>query len=57
MNKAQIVKDEESYVYLKVEGKPLTHAVYFKIEEFITPPEGKLRGLSKGFLINLKGGK
>ena len=57
MNKAQIVKDNANYVYLKVEGKPLTHAVYFKIEEFITSPEGKIIGLSKSFLINLKGGK
>jgi len=51
-NAARIVRDN-NYVYLKVTGKPLDRAIYFKIEEFVTKPEGKIIELSKAFLINL----
>ena len=54
-NKAQIIKDRNNYIYLKVELAD--NYVYFKIEEYNTKPEGKIVKLSDNFLINLKGGK
>jgi hypothetical protein len=53
MNKAQIVRDNNGKVYLKVEGKPLDKAICFKIDEFVTYPKGKIIELSKSFLIDL----
>jgi hypothetical protein len=54
INKAIIVRDNNGNVYLKVSGKPLDNSVCFKIEEFVTEPEGKIINLSKEFEINLK---
>ena len=54
-NKAQIIKDHNNNLYLKVEL--VDSYVYFKIEEYNTKPEGKIVKLSDNFLINLKGGK
>jgi len=53
MNKAQIVRDNNGKVYLRVEGKPLDKAICFKIEEFCTYPKGKIKKLTKLFVIDL----
>jgi len=54
-NDAQIIKDHNNNLYLKVEL--VDSYVCFKIEEYNTKPEGKIVKLSDNFLINLKGGK
>jgi hypothetical protein len=53
MNKAQIVKDNNNRVYLKVEDKPLDKAICFQIEEYVTYPKGKIKNLSKPFKVDL----
>ena len=58
MNKAQIVRDDNGKVYLKVTGKPLDKAIYFCVEEFATRPQtGEITKLSQEFDINLTGRK
>ena len=58
MNKAQIVRDDNLDVYLKVTGKPLTEPAYFKIQSFTVKDKiEKEINLSKVFNINLSGKK
>jgi len=56
-NKATIVRDNDNNVYLLIGGKPLTKSVCFRIEEFITEPNGDIIQLGKEFDIDLSGGR
>jgi len=56
-NKATIIRDSDGDIYLCIDGKPLDHPCYFKIECFATEPNNERELLSNVFEIDLTGEK
>ena len=55
MNKATIIRDSDGEVYLCIDGKPLEHPCYFKIDTYNTEPNNERKLLSNVFEIDLTG--
>ena len=55
MNKATIIRDGDGEVYLCIDGKPLEHPCYFKIDTYNTEPNNDRKLLSNVFEIDLTG--